>query len=120
MCYAGHGGMSRTHVRSLFGEKSENCISLSPLNKTGYLLFGSVLSEITYADLSAFRRGCIKALHPPPNHSFKQFQITSKPANLLGSRVFLCLMVCHLIVHSSDKMSVFFRTQRLQKAIPDY
>jgi len=65
MCYAGHGGMSRTHVRSLFGEKSENWISLSPLNKTGYLLFGSVLSEITYADLSAFRRGCIKALHPP-------------------------------------------------------
>jgi len=66
MCYAGHGGMSRTHVRSLFGEKSENWISLSPLNKKGYLLFGSVLSEITYADLSAFRRGCIKAPCPPP------------------------------------------------------
>ena len=65
MYYAGHGRMSRTHVRSLFGEKSENWISLSPLNKTGYLLFGSVLSEITYADLSAFRRGCIKALFSP-------------------------------------------------------
>lgn len=24
MCYAGHGGMSRTPVRSLFNEKSEN------------------------------------------------------------------------------------------------
>jgi hypothetical protein len=71
MCYAGHGGMSRTHVRSLFGEKSENWISLSPLNKTGYLLIGSVLSEITYADLSGFRRGCIKAPFPPPP-TFKQ------------------------------------------------
>jgi hypothetical protein len=65
MCYVGHGGMSRTHVRSQFGEKSENWIPLSPQNKTGYLLFGSVLSEITYADLSAFRRGCIKALKTP-------------------------------------------------------
>jgi len=66
MCCIGHGGISRTHIRSLFGEKSENWFSLTPLNKTVSILLGSVLSEITYADLSGFRCGCIKALRPPP------------------------------------------------------
>jgi hypothetical protein len=48
--------MSRIHVRSLFGEKSENWISLSPLNKTSYLLLGKEM-------LAQLRQGKV---HLPP------------------------------------------------------